>query len=73
MDKIDCFLTLKPDSIDLPETYLWMKLKKKTFEDGTTTWRLSPSKNVQQAVKNVETFFKNNLDGKYALTIVQEG
>ena len=38
-----------------------------TFEDGTTAWGLSPAKYVQQAVKNVETYLKNNLDGRYSL------
>jgi hypothetical protein len=48
--------------IGLPE-----KLKKKTFEDGTTAWGLSPAKYVQQAVRNVETYLKTNLDGWYSL------
>ena len=28
---------------------------------------MSPSKYVQQVVRNVETFLKNNLDGRYSL------
>jgi hypothetical protein len=47
------------------EMYLGAKVKKKIFDDGTSAWRLSPSKYVQQAVKNVETFLKTNLDGRY--------
>jgi hypothetical protein len=47
--------------------YLGAKLKKKTFDDGTVAWGLSPSKYVQQAVRNVETFLKTNLDGRYSL------
>ena len=47
--------------------YLGAKLKKKTFEDGTMEWGLSPSKYVQQAVWNVKTFLKNNLTGRYSL------
>eukprot|EP00804_Cyclotella_cryptica_P021849 CCRYP_000809-RA/>CCRYP_000809-RA protein AED:0.35 eAED:0.35 QI:0/0/0/1/0/0.33/3/0/307 len=50
---------LKPDS----EMYLGAKLERKIFEDGTTAWGLTPAKYVQQAVKNVETFLKNNLEG----------
>eukprot|EP00804_Cyclotella_cryptica_P024176 CCRYP_019501-RA/>CCRYP_019501-RA protein AED:0.33 eAED:0.33 QI:101/0/0/1/1/1/3/0/296 len=47
--------------------YLGAKLKRKTFEDGTTAWGLSPAKYVQQAVKNVKTFLKNNLEGRFSL------
>ena len=47
--------------------YLGAKLKKKTFDDGTVAWGLSPSKYVQQAVRNDETFLKSNLDGRYSL------
>ena len=67
MDRIDSFLPLKPGSIGPPEMYLGAKLKKKTFDDGTVAWGLSPSKYVQQAVRNVETFLKTNLDGRYSL------
>jgi len=67
MDKINSFLPLKPDSVSPPEMYLNAKLKKKTFEDGTTAWRLSPAKYVQQAVRNVKTYLKTNLDGRYSL------
>eukprot|EP00804_Cyclotella_cryptica_P016148 CCRYP_004244-RA/>CCRYP_004244-RA protein AED:0.29 eAED:0.30 QI:0/-1/0/1/-1/1/1/0/331 len=60
MDRIISFLPLKPNSVDPPEIYLGAKLKRKTFEDGTPP----PS---QQAVKNVETFLKNNLEGRFSL------
>eukprot|EP00804_Cyclotella_cryptica_P011569 CCRYP_012075-RA/>CCRYP_012075-RA protein AED:0.42 eAED:0.45 QI:0/0/0/1/0/0/2/0/162 len=36
MDRINSFLPLKPDSVGPPEMYLGAKLKRKTFEDGTT-------------------------------------
>ncbi len=67
MDMIVSFLPLKSDSICPPEIYLGAKLIKKTFEDGTAEWGPSPSKYVQQAFRNVKTFLKNNLDGKYSL------
>jgi len=67
MNTINSFLPLKPDSVGPPEMYLGVKLTKKTFEDGTSTWGLSPAKYVQQAVKNVETYPTKNLDGRYAL------
>eukprot|EP00804_Cyclotella_cryptica_P008800 CCRYP_015637-RA/>CCRYP_015637-RA protein AED:0.26 eAED:0.26 QI:0/-1/0/1/-1/1/1/0/227 len=67
MDKINSFLPLKPNSVGLPEMYLGGKLKRKTFEDGTMAWGLSPAKYVQQAVKNVKTFLKTNLEGRSSL------
>ena len=67
MEKIDSFLPLKPDLIGPPEIYLGANPKTKTFEDGTVAWGLSPLKYVQQAVRNVETFLKTNLDGRYSL------
>jgi hypothetical protein len=47
--------------------YLGVKLKKKTFKDGTLAWGPSPAKHVQQAVKNIKTYLVKNLDGRYAL------
>eukprot|EP00804_Cyclotella_cryptica_P027808 CCRYP_009227-RA/>CCRYP_009227-RA protein AED:0.45 eAED:0.45 QI:0/-1/0/1/-1/1/1/0/98 len=67
MDRINSFLPLKPDSVGPPEDVSRAKLKRKTFEGGTTAWGLSPTKYVQQAVKNVETFLKNNLEGRFSL------
>ena len=67
MDKINSFLSLKPDSVGPPEMYLGAKLKKKTFEDGTSAWGLLPSKYVKKAVRNVKSYLKNNLDGRYKL------
>ncbi len=68
MDRINSFLPLKPDSVGLPEMYLSAKLKRKTFEDSTMAWGLSHAKYVQQAVKNVKTFLKNNLEGQFVLS-----
>jgi hypothetical protein len=36
MDKINGFLYLKPNFVGPPEMYLSAKLKKKTFQDGTS-------------------------------------
>jgi hypothetical protein len=67
MDKINGYLPLKPDSVGPPEFYLGAKLRKKTFQDGSYAWSLSPSKYVQSSVKNVETYLKEKLDGRYSL------
>ena len=52
MDKINSFLPLKPDSVNLPEMYLSTKLKRKTFEDSTLVWGLSPAKYVTNTIAN---------------------
>eukprot|EP00804_Cyclotella_cryptica_P009986 CCRYP_015410-RA/>CCRYP_015410-RA protein AED:0.07 eAED:-0.02 QI:0/0/0/0.66/0.5/0.66/3/0/553 len=64
---INSFLPLQPNSVGPPEMYLDAKLKRKAFEDGTLAWGLSPAKYVQQAVKNVETYLKTNLEGRFSL------
>ncbi|KAL3786440.1 hypothetical protein HJC23_011021 [Cyclotella cryptica] len=56
-----------PDSVGPPEMYLGAKLRKRTFKDGTTAWGLSPAKYVQQAARNVKTYLKSNLEGRYSL------
>eukprot|EP00804_Cyclotella_cryptica_P016786 CCRYP_002072-RA/>CCRYP_002072-RA protein AED:0.33 eAED:0.33 QI:0/0/0/1/0/0/2/0/379 len=66
-DRINSFLPLKPDSLGPDEMYLGAKLRKKTFEDGTMAWGLSPAKYVQQTVRNVETYLKSNLEAWYSL------
>jgi histone deacetylase 1/2 len=67
MDKINGYLPLKEDSVGPPEFYLGAKLRKHTFDDGSSCWGLSPAKYVQQAVKNCETYLQEKLDGKYSL------
>ena len=67
MDKINSFLPLKPDLVGPSEMSLSAKLKRKTFDDGTSAWGLSPAKYVQQAVRNVKTYLKNNLEGRFSL------
>ena len=65
--KIDKYFKLKPSSIGDPDIYLGAKLKYTRAENGVWCWTLSPSKYVQEARKNCETFLKNNFDGKYSL------
>jgi hypothetical protein len=52
--------------------YLGAKLKRNTSEDGTLAWGLSLAKYIQHAVRNVNTYFKNNLVGKFSLPNVAE-
>jgi hypothetical protein len=47
--------------------YLGAKLKRKTFDVGMSAWGLSPAKYVQHAVRNVKTYLKNTLEGRFSL------
>ena len=65
--KIDKYFKLKPLSIGDPDIYLGAKLKNTRAKNGVLCWTLSPSKYVQEAFKNWETFLKNNFYGNYSL------
>jgi len=65
--KVDKYFKLKPSSIGDPNVYLGAKLKYTQADNGVWCWTLSPSKYVQEACKNCETFLKHNFDGNYAL------
>ena len=67
MDKINSFLPLKPDSVGPPEMYLGAKLKWEIFDNDASALGLSTDKYVQQAGRNVETYLKNNLKGRFSL------
>ena len=54
LKRIDSYFKLKPSSIGDPDIYLGAKVKKMTLENGTWCWSLSPSKYVQEAVRNCE-------------------
>ncbi len=56
--KLDRFFKMKPDSIGDPTMYLGAKIKKVTLENGVTAWGKSPSKYIQESVRNVEDYLK---------------
>ena len=64
---IDDYMKLKLTSTADPEMYLGAKLSKVQLSNGTWAWLISPSKYVQEAVKNFRGFLKNNCDGGYKL------
>ena len=68
LDKIDKYMKLKPYSVGTPDTYVGAKLKKAQLESDVWCWTMSPSKYVQEAVKNTEKHINNNYDGKYSFT-----
>jgi hypothetical protein len=67
MNRINKYLPLKPESVGDPDMYLGAKLRQTQLPNGMWAWALSPSKYVNQAVKNCETHLKDNYDGKYSL------
>ena len=60
LDRIDKFMKLKEGSSE-PDIYLGAKLKRVTLDNGVMAWSLSPSKYVQEAVRNCEKHVKENL------------
>ncbi len=69
LDKINRYLPLKPDSVGDPDIYLGgAKLRQtRQLPNGVTAWALSPSKYVNQAVRNCEKHLKTHFDGRFSL------
>ena len=58
LKKINEYFTLKPLSIGEPDVYLSANLRKMTIPNGVWCWSMSPSKYVQESVRNCETLLK---------------
>ena len=58
--EIDKCFQMKHGSIGDPDTCLGVKLQKVQLNNGVHCWALSPTKCVQEAVKNVKTYIKQN-------------
>ena len=54
LEQIDYYFRMKPESMGDPDLYLGCKLRKFAMPNGVEAWVNSPSKYVQEAVKNVE-------------------
>ncbi len=63
----DKYFPLKPDSVGEPDIYLGAKLKLMQLENGVWAWGLSPSKYVQEALRNCKKYIGENLLGFYKL------
>jgi hypothetical protein len=62
LDRIGKFFKLKPDpNKGDPDMYLGAKLRKTVMPNGVEAWTLSPSKYVQEAVRNCKKFVDANL------------
>jgi hypothetical protein len=67
LDRVGKFFMLKPESVGKPNVYLGAKLREHQCPNGVNAWTMSPSKYVQEAVKNCHKHLKENFDGKYSL------
>jgi hypothetical protein len=67
LTKIDKYLPLKPTSVGNPDIYLGAQLKETQLPNGIYAWGMSPSKYVNQAVKNCQTYLSEKLNDKYKL------
>ena len=59
--ELDRFFKMKEGSIGDPTIYLGAKLKQMTLANGVVAWGISPSKYIQDAVKNVENYLAENM------------
>lgn len=67
LNQINGYLPLKPTSVGDPDIYLGAKLKETQLPNGIYAWGLSPSKYVNQAVKNCQTHLTEKLNDKYKI------
>ena len=67
LKNIDKYFTFKPSSIGEPDIYLGVKLRKMTMPNSVWFWSMSPSKYIQEDVRNCETHIKEQYRGRYSL------
>ena len=65
LNRINDYMPLKPGSVGDPDIYLGAKLRRTRLDNNVWAWSLSPSKYVEQAVKNCQQHLKDKLNGKY--------
>jgi hypothetical protein len=64
LQRIDKFFPMKPGSIREPDIYLGAKVSRVQLLNTVTAWALSPSKYVQEAVKNLEEYLAHECNGR---------
>ena len=60
-------MKLKESSIGDSDLYLGAKIRKMKMPNGVYAWGISPSKYVQEAVRNCEDYLKKNYPNGYEL------
>ena len=63
LESLDRYFQLKEGSIGYLDLYLGVKLHKVTLPNGIQAWSTSPSKYIQEAVKNVDNYLHTNCGG----------
>ena len=64
LEQLDKYFPMKPGSIGDPDIYLGSKIRKVNLENGVEAWANSPSKYVQEAVRNTEIFLGEKFGGQ---------
>ena len=59
---IDQYFKMKDGSISDPDLYLGTKVRKIRLINGAEAWATSPSKYINEAAKNVETYLDKEYD-----------
>ena len=67
LKRMDYYFKLKPNSIGDPDIYLGAKVTKMNLANRTWCWTLSPSKYVQEAVRNCKQALKDTYGGTHNL------
>ena len=55
---------MKEGSIGDPDMYLGAKLRKFTLHNGVQAWGFSPSKYVNDAIRNMENYLEKEMNGR---------
>jgi hypothetical protein len=67
LNLINGYMPLKPSLVGDPDIYLGAKLKLTQLDNGIWAWGLSPSKYVDQAVKNCAKHLNDKLNNHFCL------
>ena len=67
LHRIDKLMKLKESSVVDPDIYLGAKLKKVQMDNDVWCWSISPSKYVQEAVRDYQKYLKEDLSDEYEL------
>ena len=65
--ELDYYFKMKPGSMGDPDIYLGTKLRLIDLPNSVRAWGMSPSKYVQESVKNVEQQLDKNFNGRKLL------
>ncbi len=66
LSQIDYFFRMKPESMGDPDIYLGCKLRRHIVAgSGVQAWLQSPSKCIQEAVRNAEMYYTERFQSKF--------